>query len=150
MRDINARINSRSPRGIDGRGIVVHDRVGVKRHPFLESREAPVEIEARVTFSRIISRKLFRDRDIAEARKAMPKRTKRQRHMTFTGKNDDTGKSEFQVTRRFKTEFLCLHPRFVGIYPTLKIAQESLVTKGPRKFGKKRNVEGSTRLMRKA
>src|SRR5271155_460610 len=97
MGDKYAWIYRSSTRSIDGRGVIVHDRVGVKGHPFRQSGQPPGEVEARVTFSRVIPRHLLRGWYITETCEAVPERSEGQRHMPLAGKNDDPGKPKFNI-----------------------------------------------------
>src|ERR1700722_1358454 len=61
--------------------------------------------------------------------------------MTFTGKDDDSRKSELEIFLWFEAELLRLYPWLPWIDPTLQIPEKSLVAKGTRHPGKQRDVK---------
>ena len=129
MRQVEAGVHCGAARGGNGAYIIVNDRVGIKRQPFLHPGKPPGKVKAGTPEARVISALFLGQAHVAEAGEAVPERAKGERHMVLARKDHHAGKAKFQVPGRLEAEFLRVDPRRIGITMSLQRAEQTFVAK---------------------
>ena len=111
MSEINSGIHRRTPRGADGRDVIMHQRVAVERQPAAHEGQPPGEVEAGMAGARILAGKLDRRRNVIEAGEGIPERSEGNGNVALAAKNIVASKSEFHILCWLKAHLLPKHVR---------------------------------------
>ncbi len=138
-------IKTGPPRGavgiVDGRKIVVHQRVKIEREPVAEAGKAVVEVECAKARAGIIGAELYRCSRRSQAEEPLQKRMEVDRLVIFAAPDDGALEAEFQVLCGAEADLLHMDPGVDGIDVAAKRTDQKLIAKRAGEAGEPRNVQ---------